>query len=232
MSITSNFAYLAPEVAEYFEECFERAGVDPLAIGQTHIDSALRSVKFLFSEWNTYGIREWMVDQVPQTMQAGEPSFDMPVGTLLVLNAVLRRSNRDTPMYPMSRAEYLEVPDKTVPGRPSRYFEDKRYDRVTIKTWQVAENSTDIMVIDYLKVMSAPGEMGNTLQLPPMAYECFASGLAMRLAQKYNLDRYNQLRVDYGGSRYPQELGGKLFHMRAATGENTDVKFSFRSARR
>lgn len=232
MAITSTFTYLSPDIAEYLDEAFERAGVDPLAIGQNHIDSALRSIRFLFSEWNTYGMREWMMLQVTQTLTAADTDFDLPAGTIMIFDAVLRRQGRDTPMYAMSRDEFLMIPDKTVQGRPSRYFEDKKYDRVTVNLWQSPENSTDIMVMNVLKNLSAPGNMANTLQLPPTAYECFVAGLAMRLAQKFSREMYEGLRVDYGGREYPQKLGGKIFHMLAATAENADVQFSFRGARR
>lgn len=232
MTITSNFAYLAPDVAEYLEEAFEQAGMAPLAIGQNHIESALRSIKFLFSEWNTLGFRDFMVAQHSETMAAGDNEFDMPVGAIMILGAVLSRQGRVTPMYSMSRDEYREVPDKTVQGRPSRYWENKKYDRVTLTLWQTPENSSDIMVIDYLQNLSQPGNMSNTLQLPPTAYDCFVTGLAMRLAWKFNRDLYKGLREEYGGREYPQKIGGKLFHMRAATADNADVQFTFQRSRR
>lgn len=228
MSITTNYAYLAPELAEYFEEAFERAGVAPLSIGQEHIDSALRSVRFLFSEWNTYGMREWMIKQHEETLSANDGEFDMPAGAIWIVNAVVRRDSRDTPMYPMSRSEYLELADKTAQGRPTRYFAEKRYNTVTMKLWQLPENSTDIMVIDYVRTMANPGEMINNLELPPTAYEAFVAGLAMRLAQKFSPERYEGLKMDYGGRDYPERLGGKLYRMRASTGDDADVMFTFR----
>lgn len=231
MSITADYSYFSPELAECFEEAFERADVAPDAIGQGHIDSALRSTKFLFAEWQTYGIRQWNVTRITQTLTARSTittDFDLPAGTLDIFSAVLRRNSRDTPMYPMSRAEYLETPDKTAQGRPSRYFIDKRYDRSTVTLWQAPENSTDIMVMDIFKQTSNPGVMANTLQLPPYAHECFVAGLAMRLAQKFNIKKYRDLRDDYGGQGYPERLGGKIFHMRAMSSETSDLQFVMR----
>lgn len=232
MPILAQYSYLSPELAEYFEEAFERAGVALLGIGQEHIDSALRSVRFLLSEWNTYGMRQWKIEQVQQTMVTADIEFDMPAGCTDVLHAVIRRAGRDTPMYPMSRFEYLELADKTIQGRPTRYFADKRHDKVTMRIWQAPENSTDIMVIDYIRQISNPGEMANNLQLPPTAYECFVAGLAMRLAQKYGPERYEMLKMDYGGEGYPERLGGKIFQMRAASADNADVEFTSLRRRR
>lgn len=233
MAITANYAYLSPEIAEYFEEGFERAGVDPLAIGQNHIDSALRSVRSIFNEWNTFGMRQWKIERFSQPMVTGDVDFDMPVGCTDVIHAVIRRADRDTPMYSMSRFEYLELADKDIRGRPTRFFADKRFDKVTMLIWQAPENSTDIMVIDYIRQLSQPGEMANNLQLPPTAYECFQSGLAMHLAMKFGTrERYEALKMDYGGQGYPERLGGKIFQMRAASADNADVEFTSLRRRR
>lgn len=228
MAITSDYSYFSPDIAEAMEESFERAGVDPRVIGQDHIASCLRSIKLLFTEWQTYGIRQWMVDNVQQTLTAGDTDFDMPAGAIDIVDAVLLRQGRSTPMYIMGRNEYLEIPDKTVTGRPTRYFPDKRYDKIIMKIWQAPENSTDVMVIDYMRQMANPGVMANTMQMPPVAVECFHAGLSMKLAQKYNIEKYDMLRIDYGGPRYPEVLGGKIFHMRASSGDDSNVEFVFR----
>ena len=230
MTITANYAYLSPEVAEFVEEAFERgADMAPSAIGQEHIASALRSIRFLLSEWNTYGVREWMVVRVSQTLTTADTDFDVAqVGVIDVLNAVLRRDGRDTPMYGMGRKEWLEIPDKTVQGRPSRFFADKQYDRVTVNLWQAPPNSTDIMIMDCLRQVSSAGTMANTLQLPPTAYECFVAGLAMKLAQKFNFKKYESMRVDYGGREYPQKLGGKVLHMLSSTADTSDLRLRIR----
>lgn len=228
MTITSDYSYLSPDIAEAMEEAFERAGVDPRGIGQDHIGSCLRSIKLLFAEWQTYGVRQWMVNEVQQTLTTADIDFDLPAGAIDVVDAVLLRAGRSTPMYPMGRNEYLEIPDKTVQGRPTRYFVDKQYDRVTLKIWQAPQNSTDVMWIYYVRQMANPGAMANTLQMPPPAMECFHAGLSMKIAQKYSPERYDMLRIDYGGPRYPEVLGGKIFHMRAASAENADTEFTIR----
>ncbi len=228
MSIAASYAYFSPELAECMEEAFERADVAPDAIGQNHIDSCMRSVKFLLSEWQTYGVRQWNIVEVQQTLTATDADFDLPAGSLDIVSAVLSRQGRVTPMYGMSRAEYQSVPDKTIQGRPSRYFVDKKYDRATVTVWQSPENSTDIMIMNVFKQTSNAGLMNNTLQFPPYAEECFVSGLAMRLAQKFNIKKYPSLREDYGGQGYPERLGGKIFHMRAMSSETADLQFTLR----
>lgn len=210
MTINTSFAYFAPEIAECLDEAFELAGVAPDAAGQDHIASALRSIRFMLnSEWHNLGMRQWMIARYTQALTNGVNTFDLPAGTIDIFNAVLSRDSRETPMYRMSREEYLEIPDKTITGRPDRYFVDRRYDRATVYIWQAPSNSTDTMIIDTFKQMANPGAMGNTLQMPPHALDAFVHGLGARLALKYNEKKYAMLQTMYWGGD-ANKPGGKL----------------------
>lgn len=222
MSIAGTYAF-DPDLAEYFDEGFERAGIAPSAVGNEHIQSALRSVKFLFSEWQTFGIRQFQIVQTTQATSAGLASFTLPAGASDVVNMVLRRSGRDTPMNRVSRQEFIEIANKTENGRPDRFFVDRQYNAVTIYLWRRGENTTDTIVYDYYRRISDPGRMANTLQLPVHMLDAFASGLAMRLAQKFMPDRYALLRNEYGGSEYPSRLGGRLEHALCEDRERSDT---------
>lgn len=210
MTITTNYAYFSPEIAECLEEGFELAGIAPEAIGTDHIASALRSMKFMLnSEWHTLGMRQWMVERYTKPMVNGVATFDLPTGAIDIFNAVLSRDSRETPMYRQSRQEYLEIPDKAITGRPDRYFVDRRYNKATVYIWQAPSNSTDTMIIDYFKQMAAPGTMGNTLQMPPHMLDAFVHGLGARIALKYNAQKYSILQTLYWGGD-TSKPGGKL----------------------
>jgi hypothetical protein len=235
MTITSQFAYFAPEIAECLEESFEQAGVPPKSIGTEHIDSALRSIRLILnSEWTTLGIRQWMVERLEQTMVSGDETFDLPTGGIDIFNAVLRRADRDSPMYRISRAEYLEIPDKAIVGRPDRYFVDRRYNVATVYLWQTPENSTDIMVLDYVRNISNPGEMVNTLQMPPHMLDAFVTGLAARLAFKFTPDRYGALQAMYRGDQpnSNSHIGGKLGAALSEDRDRSDVTMTIGLTRR
>ena len=234
MAITGTFGNYSPELAEAFEEAFEMAGVRPLAIGAEHIESALRSVQLMLnSEWSTLGVRDWMVVQTTQTVTAGDPSYTAPAGCVDILRAVCRRSSRDTPLFRISRADYLDIADKNIEGRPDRYWVEKLYNQTNFTLWRVPENSSDIIVYECLRQTADVGTMSNTLHMPPVALDCFHTGLAMRLALKFSSrERYQELKLLYGGPRYPEQYGGKLLQLRAATASGADVQFSFARPRR
>src|SRR6266849_1225356 len=112
MAIGTDIAYLSPDLASIFSECFERAGVSAKTLGNDHFESAFRSIALLLnSEWLTLGIRTYQFVQLSFTTTVNTPQITLPVGLITISDAVLRRSNRDTPINPMSRQEYLEVPD-------------------------------------------------------------------------------------------------------------------------
>jgi hypothetical protein len=231
MSIANTYSF-DPDLAIYFDESFERAGVAPSAIGSEHIASALRSVKFLFSEWQTLGIKQFQIVERTQATTAGMASFTLTAGDQDIVNMVLRRSGADSPMTRISRQEFIEIPKKEENGRPDRYCVYREYNQVTIKLWRRGENTTDTIVYEAYRRISDPGRLANTLQLPVHMLDAFASGLAMRLAQKWKPERYDQLRNEYGGRDYPNRIGGRLELARGEDRERSDTVFTVSYDRR
>lgn len=225
--ITGIYSQFTLEIAELFEEAFERAQLSPQAIGQEHINSALRSIKFLLSEWQTIGLRDLHMKSGEETLSTGDNTFIMPDGAIDIFTAVLRRDGADTPMFRMSRKEYLDIPTKETIGRPDRFFVDRKYNQNIVYLWPTPENSTDIMVYEYMRALSEPGRPFNILEIPPHMLEAFIAGLSMKIAQKYSRDVYPELREDYGGARYPETIGGKIQLARMENGERADTQFTF-----
>lgn len=225
MATTGTYSF-DPDIAEIFDEAFERAGIAPQAIGASHVRSALRSLKFMLnSEWSTIGVRQWQIQQGTQQMTSvGQTSFTLPVGAIDIMQAVLRRDGVDIEMTALSRSDYLVIPDKNVRGRPDRYFVDRQAGTRTVYFWQAAENTTDVIVYDYFRQMEDAGRMSNTLQMPVYALEACVTGLAYNLAVKFNIERAGGLRVAYGGEAYPHRIdGGALERMRQEDRERGDI---------
>jgi hypothetical protein len=221
---TSGSHSICPRVHEILDEAFEIAGMDPSAIGTGHITSSFRSLKFMLnSEWSTIGIRQWMVQQGTQAMSVGLDSFTLPTGAIDVMGMVLRRNGRDTEMYQISRDEYLKIVDKNLQGRPDRYFVDRQASGVTVKFWQLGENTTDIIVYDYLRQIEDAGALRNSLQIPPIALNAMVLGLAFRLALKFAPERAAAIGALYRGPD-PNRIGGALDQLRQEDRERSDIE--------
>jgi len=205
MSVTGTYI-LDPVLADYTDEAVERAGLDLQEITGQHLISIRRSVGFVLSRWSNKGGRQWTFEQVDHLTTAGEIEFDLPVGTIQVQTAVLRRSTgqggivvTDTEMYPISRSDYLIIHDKNLQGRPDRYFVDRRRDTpsganpVRVQYWLAAENNTDRIIMNVWKQIQDPGNAQNTLDIPFRFQEPFVAALAAKIAQKYSPERWEGL---------------------------------------
>ncbi len=184
-----------PELAEMVDEAFERCKVDPGTLDVSHIISARRSVNLMLSEWAAEDMQDWRIDRLdtpnnaPVPLVEGtnnyviDPDSD---GRIIDINQVsLRRDNTDTTIYPMSRQEWLDIPDKDTKGRPNRYFADKQQNQVEIFLWTVPENSTDELVMDVMRKYQDAGFASDGPDITYYMREAFCAGLAYRLGRKF-----------------------------------------------
>lgn len=197
-----------PNLATYGDEAFERAGVDQQEVGSEHVISLRRSVGFILSRWSNKGHRQWKFTQIQHTTAIDENVFDLPEGTIDVQSVVLRRfvgtgvDGVDTEMYPISRSDYLIIHDKTLTGRPDRYFIDRRRDTPGDSVppqmfyWLSGENTSDIIIANVYGQIEDTGSASNTLDIPFRFQEAFVSDLAARMAQKYKPEKYAGLRAE------------------------------------
>ncbi len=196
---TTGTYILDPVLADYTDEAVERAGLDLQEIGTQHLISIRRSVGFVLSRWSNRGHRQWTFEQVVHTTTVDEVEFDLPVGTIQVQTAVIRRNGVDTEMYPISRSDYLIIHDKALTGRPDRYFVDRRRDTPgdsnppRVFYWLAGENNTDQIIMNVWKQIQDPGNAQNTIDIPFRFQEAFVAALAAKIAQKYSPERFPDL---------------------------------------
>lgn len=227
MSTTGTHGF-DPQLAELFDEAFERAGVDPAAPGTNMLAAARRSLRFMLnSEWSTFGINTWSIQQGSQTLEQGMADFYLPPGAVDIWDVILRRDSRDTEMYLISRDEYFTLTDKAKQGRPSRLWLDKSSKRPRAFFWECGSNTTDAILFNYLRQMqdatTENTSLKANLEMPISAFDCCAWGLAFRIAQKFNQERVEQCRLMYGGREYPDKHGGTIEMMRQALRDRGDL---------
>lgn len=237
MSTTNTYLF-DPQIASVIDESFERGALmDPKDIGQRHLDSFFRSLKLMLnSEWSNLGVRRWMIQQATETMTVGKSSFRLPIGALDICGAVLRRDHCDTEMYPISRQDYLVIADKTINGRPDRYYVDRlsgnfsgTLSNKTVYLWQCGSNTTDLIVYDYFRQIQDAGNPKNTLQIPANALNALNCGMAAYMAEKFNPDQFDRLMVRYRGpdwARPEKTVGGALGELLMEDREKSDLDIS------
>ena len=154
-------------VTEYIEEAYERCGLE-LRSGYD-LETAKRSMNLLFADWANRGLNQWTVQQTITTLTQGTNYISPGSDTIDVLDAVLRRvvngKTSDMSMNMISRAEFLNIPDKENQARPNQYFLDKQIDP-KLYLWPTPENSTDQIVFNRLVRMDDADSPTNTVDMP------------------------------------------------------------------
>lgn len=181
-----------PNVAEICEEAWDRCGKDKSQIRQEDITSTRRSMNLLFVEWANRGVKLWNVDSVTgtsETLVSGTATYTLAARTIAILEAVRRDSNgNDIWLAPMSRNEWVALPDKDNAGLPVQFYFDRQV-TPTVTLWPVINTSGYSFVYWRLKQNEDVGAATNTLAIPYRWQEAVASGLAARLAVKFAADR-------------------------------------------
>lgn len=208
MTSSATYAF-NPKLADHIDEAFERCGIDPAELKARHIRSAIRSANLVFGDWQNFGYKQHTLASRTQTLTAADTSFTLPTGGLDIFHATLKRSGRETEMYPISRSDYNALTNKTAQGRPDRYFVDRGTflgdtPASTVYIYQAAENATDTIELWYIRKQQDAGGLSNTLDITPAYQEAFACGMAFHLCRKYAPSRRRALKGDYLGENYDE----------------------------
>ena len=180
---TSGTSTFRPEIDEIVTEACERCGLDPTLIDRKVAVSARRSLNLMFSEWSVRGVNYWRTTETTLSLTASTRNYSLPVGTIDVLTAVLRRDSNDTLLSRLSMTDYNAQANKTTEGKPSQYFFDRQY-TPQIYLWPVPENSTDTVIYWGLTQLEDATASYQDTDVPYRWTEAMCSGLAARLSLK------------------------------------------------
>lgn len=193
----------SPNYAKLMTEAFERAGIDPKDIAGRHIRSAMFSMELMLTAWAARGVRQWKVNTQVQQLVSGISTYNLPAGTLDVQAVMFRQPNADNGMdldirmTRITEEEYLKIPEKELTASiSSKYLIHRDRDTPTITIWQIPDSSANQLVYLQLARLNDAGEMVNTPDVPFYWFEVIASGWAARIAQKWNYDRYKDLKQE------------------------------------
>ena len=205
-------------IDEIIEEAFERIGFNSVAGYQ--LKSARRSLNILFQEWGNRGIHYWEIDELDLDLIEGQAEYKFfrassdgtsatstpngVYGISDVLEAHLR-SNRtqttqsDSPMTKVDRSTYGGFSNKLSKGTPNQYFVQRFIDHVSIQIYPTPDstNASKDMHFYYIKRIQDIGDYTNATDVPFRFVPCMISGLAFYLAQKYQPQLIQQMKLYY-----------------------------------
>jgi hypothetical protein len=205
-------------IDEIIEDAFERIGLNSVAGYQ--LKSARRSLNILFQEWGNRGIHYWEIAETNIDLIEGQAEYKFfrssddgtsavstPAniyGMSDVLEAQLR-SNRtqttqsDSPMTKVDRSTYAAFSNKLSKGTPNQYWVQRFIDHVSISVYPTPDstNGSKDMHIYYIKRIQDIGDYTNATDVPFRFVPCMISGLAYYLAQKYQPQLVQQMKLLY-----------------------------------
>jgi len=206
-------------VEEIIEEAYERIGVQVSSGYQ--LKTARRSLNILFQEWGNRGIHYWEVGEANIDLIEGQAEYNFfratgdgtsavtnpadTYGVADVLEATLR-SNRtqttqaDSSLTKISRATYSALSSKLSKGTPAQFFVQRFVDKTTITVYPTADSSNaskDLHFYFLKRIQDVDGTYTDATDLPYRFVPCMVSGLAFYLAQKFNPQLVQQMKLLY-----------------------------------
>ena len=205
-------------IDEIIEEAFERIGLNSVAGYQ--MKSARRSLNILFQEWGNRGIHYWEIDELDLDLIEGQAEYKFfrassdgtsatsnpngIYGISDILEAHLRSdrtqtTQSDSPMTKVDRSTYGGFSNKLSKGTPNQYFVQRFIDHVSIQIYPTPDstNASKDMHFYYIKRIQDIGDYTNATDVPFRFVPCMISGLAFYLAQKYQPQLIQQMKLYY-----------------------------------
>ena len=193
---TSGTTIFNPDLAEIFEEAFERLGYDrngmPFELRTGYdLKTARRSLNLLLAEWANKGINLWTIDSGEIPLIANQATYDLPSDTVDVVDHVIRQydgtqNQTDITINRISVITYSTIPNKLTTGRPIQVYVDRKTSTPTITVWPLPQTSNTYTFVYWrLRRMDDAGSPAtNTVDVPFRFYEALIAGLAAKLALK------------------------------------------------
>jgi hypothetical protein len=205
-------------IDEIIEDSFERIGLQ--AVSGNQLRSARRSLNILFQEWGNRGIHYWEIASTSLDLVQGQSEYKFfrstadgtsatsnpngIYGMSDILEAQLRNNRAatnqsDSPMTKVDRSTYAAFSNKLSQGTPNQYWVQRFIDHISISIYPTpdATNASKDVHFYYIKRIQDVGDYTNAGDIPFRFIPCMTSGLAFYLAQKYQPQLAQQMKLYY-----------------------------------
>ena len=143
MSTTGTFTF-QPTLGDLTLYAFNACQIRPSQLDQQHMESARMASNLLLSRWSSQGVNLWTVDLQTIPLVQGQATYDIPANTITMLDTYITvgsgQAETDRIIFPISRSEYANYPNKTQEGFPSVYWFDRLLSP-TVTLYQVPDGN-------------------------------------------------------------------------------------------
>ena len=207
-------------VDDLIAEAYERIGSQVTSGYQ--LRSARRSLNIMFQEWGNRGLHYWEVAESNIDLIEGQTEYTFyrasgdgtssstnatadVYGVADILEATLRTDRTatdqaDSALTKIDRSTYSALSNKLSKGTPSKYFVQRFVDKTTITVYPTADSSNaskDLHFYYVKRIQDADSTYTDATDVPFRFVPCMVSGLAFYLAQKFNPQLVQQMKLYY-----------------------------------
>ena len=207
-------------VDEIIEEAYERIGLQ--SVSGYQLKTARRSLNILFQEWGNRGLHYWEVAETNIDVIEGQAEYTFyrasgdgtssvttapasVYGVADILEATLRSDRTatgqsDSSLTKIARSAYSALSSKLSKGTPSQYFVQRFVDKTTLTVYPTSDStnaSKDIHIYYVKRLQDADATYTDATNIPYRFVPCMVSGLAFYLAQKFNPQLVQQMKLLY-----------------------------------
>jgi len=210
-------------VDDIIAESYERIGLQ--ATSGNQLRAARRSLNILFQEWGNRGLHYWEVGDTNIDLVEGQAEYTFyrasgdgtssttaggTTGTSTyglddVLEATLRSDKTDTDqsdssLTKIARSAYSALSSKLSKGTPAQYFVQRFVDKTTVTLYPTPDStnaSKDVHMFFVKRIQDADATYTDATDVPYRFVPCMVSGLAFYLAQKFNPQIAQQMKLYY-----------------------------------
>ena len=207
-------------VDEIIAEAYERIGSQVTSGYQ--LKSARRSLNVLFQEWGNRGLHYWEVAETNIDVIEGQAEYTFyrasgdgtssvttapasVYGVADILEATLRSDRTatgqsDSSLTKIARSAYSALSSKLSKGTPAQYFVQRFVDKTTLTVYPTSDStnaSKDIHIYYVKRLQDADATYTDATNVPYRFVPCMVSGLAFYLAQKFNPQLVQQMKLLY-----------------------------------
>ena len=210
-------------VDEIIAEAYERIGSQVTSGYQ--LKTARRSLNVMFQEWGNRGLHYWEVGDTnidliegqaeytfyrasgdgTSSVTVGGTSGSSTYGVADVLEVTYRTdrtetTQADSALTKIDRATYSALANKLSKGTPSQYWVQRFVDKTTVTVYPTANStaaSKDLHIYYVKRIQDADATYTDASDVPYRFVPCMCSGLAFYLAQKFNPQLVQQMKLLY-----------------------------------
>ena len=206
-------------VDEIIAEAYERIGSQVTSGYQ--LKTARRSLNIMFQEWGNRGLHYWEVGEADINLVEGQAEYIFfratsdgtsavtnpadTYGVADILEATLRADRTavdqaDSLITKISRSVYSSLANKLSKGTPSQYFVQRFIDKTTMTIYPTPDSTNAAKAINFnfiKRIQDVDGTYTDATDVPFRFVPCMVSGLAFYLAQKFNPQLVQQMKLYY-----------------------------------